>query len=170
MCEIPTKNLNSFFNWHLPQHCQLLKVRSTDWLSANFWSRKSHCLTRLFLMSCHNTDWWLDSFYSLGIISQLNKLKVTYRLILYQSVHSRFFFCVFSLCWKDIACFLDVFNKLPIMNGRRQTSCLQTKCSQGVEHRATKNIGGWLASIFHSKSIIFLAQGTPLIDTRLTYI
>ena len=44
MCEIPTKTLNSFFNWHLPQHCQLPKVHSTDWLSANFWNRKSDCL------------------------------------------------------------------------------------------------------------------------------
>ena len=69
-------------------------------------------LTRLFLMSCHNTDWWLDSFY-LGIISRLNKLKCSWLANFYQSVHSRFSFCVFSLCWKDIACFLDAFNKLP---------------------------------------------------------
>ena len=39
----------------------------------------------------------------------------------------------------------------------------------GVEHGTTEKIGGWLAAIFLSKSIIFLAQGTPLIDTRLTH-
>ena len=126
-------------------------------------------LTRLLLMSSHNTDWWLDSFYSLGIISQLNKLKVTDQLICTNQFIPDSFFVFLACVERTWLVFLMFLINFPIINGRRQTSWLQTKCSQGVEHRATKNIDGWLATIFHSKSILFLAQGTPSIDTRLTY-
>ena len=63
-------------------------LSSADWLSANFWSRKSDCLSifqmhevmlciflSLFLMSCHYTDSWLDSCHFFAKISQLNKFS-----------------------------------------------------------------------------------------------